>query len=93
MEAETAVSVFQNLAYPVAVSVILFVAMGWFGKKIFEYIRKHEEENNKLRDQYIAYLQKANAELIGVVKENTVAFNSFSIVLEKIEKKLKANSE
>ena len=85
------VSIFQSLAYPVAVSVILFIAIGYFAKKMLEYIKKHEEENNKLRDQYIAYLQKANAELIGVVKENTVAFNSFSIVLEKIEKKLKTN--
>lgn len=92
MEA-SAVEIFQNLAYPVAVSVILFVAMGWFGKKALEIVRKNNEENVKLRDKYIEYLQFANTELVGAIKENSTAFNRFSEVLEKLEKKLKANNE
>ena len=69
--------------------VIVFILIALVvGKKAWEYLKKHEEENLKLRDQYIEYLQKANGELISVVKENTIAFNSFSIVLEKLEKKI-----
>ena len=86
---ETFINVFQSLAYPVAVSVILFAAMGWFGKKALEYINKNNEESLKLRDKYIEYLQFANTELVGAIKENSTAFNRFSEVLEKLEKKLK----
>ena len=91
--------VFQSLAYPVAVSVILFAAMGFFAKRMLEDMRKRDEENIKLRDQYVAFLQMSNVELTGALKENAtaskenaealkqnaMALNRFSASLEKFE--------
>ena len=88
METTEAVSIFQNLAYPIAVSVILFIAVAWLARKNDETAKKNNEENNRLRDQYISYLQSANAELTKAVKENATAFNRFSQVLERIENKI-----
>ena len=39
MEVNETVSIFQNLAYPVAVSVILFLCAIWFGRKMLEEMR------------------------------------------------------
>lgn len=94
------VEVFQSLAYPVAVSVILFMAMGYFAKRMLDDIHKRDEENIKLRDQYVAFLQMSNVELTGALKENasaaqnnaealkevSSALNKFSSALEKFEK-------
>lgn len=89
METE-AVSIFQNLAYPVAVSVILFLAVGYFGKKILLEMHERETSNTKLRDQYIDYLQKANSELTSAVRENATAFNNFSKTLEDFKNALQS---
>ena len=53
-------------------------------------MQTREEANTQLRDKYIEYLQKSNAELVSAINENSKAFNRFSQVLEKIERKLKA---
>jgi sensor domain CHASE-containing protein len=90
METVDAVGIFQNLAYPVAVSVILFLAVFFIVKKMLAEMQLREEANTKLRDKYIEYLQKSNAELVSAINENSKAFNRFSQVLEKIERKLKA---
>ena len=86
---KTFVEIFSSFGFPIALCIVFILIGVLAGKKGLEYLKKHEEENLKLRDKYIEYLQKANAELIGVVKENTLAFNSFSLVLERIEKKIK----
>ncbi|MBR2201212.1 MAG: hypothetical protein IJ894_10795 [Bacteroidales bacterium] len=86
---KTFVEIFSSFGFPIALCIVFIMIGVLAGRKGIEYLKKHEEENLKLRDKYIEYLQKANAELIGVVKENTMAFNTFSLVLEKIEKKLK----
>lgn len=83
---ETVIHIFESLAYPIAVSVVLFLAIGSFAKKMLADIHSREESSQKLRDQYIAYLQMANVELTGAVKENATAFNKFSAVLEKLER-------
>ena len=88
---KTFVEIFSTFGFPIALCIVFILIGVLTGKKGLEYLKKHEEENLKLRDKYIEYLQKANAELIGVVKENTLAFNSFSLVLERIEKKIKPN--
>lgn len=84
------VSIFQNLAYPVAVSAILFLIGGYFGKKILAEMHEREVANAKLRDQYIDYLQKANADLTSAVRENATAFNNFSKTLEEFKEVLKS---
>jgi hypothetical protein len=84
------VSIFQNLAYPVAVSVILFLIGGYFGKKILAQMHEREVANAKLRDQYIDYLQKANTDLTSAVRENATAFNNFSKTLEEFKEVLKS---
>lgn len=79
------IHIFETFAYPIAVSVVLFLTVYQFGKKILADIRSREESSSKLRDQYIAYLQMANVELTAAVKENATAFNRFSAVLERLE--------
>jgi hypothetical protein len=83
------INIFQSLAYPVAVSVILFIAGGYFAKRILAQMHERETENNKLRDQYIEYLQKSNAELTGAIRENATAFNRFSETLSDFKNVLK----
>jgi flagellar biosynthesis/type III secretory pathway M-ring protein FliF/YscJ len=82
------VGIFQSLAYPVAVSVILFMAV-WFGaKSVLADIRRREEANTKLRDQYIQFLQEAHVKLTAAIEQNSTAFNRFSQTLQKLEKQL-----
>jgi len=99
------INVFQSLAYPVAVSALLFAAIGYFSKKLLEDMKQRELENFKLRDKFIEYLQETQRKLTTVInenatasKENAVAFketsiaiNKFSVILEKIEKKIENN--
>ncbi len=65
------------------------MAIGSFAKKMLADIHAREEASSKLRDQYISYLQMANVELTGAIKENATAFNRFSAVLEKLETTIK----
>lgn len=97
---EPVIHIFESLAYPVAVSVVLFLAIGSFAKKMLADVHTREESSQKLRDQYIAYLQMANVELTGAIKENATAFremssalNRFSTVLARIEQRLDATSD
>lgn len=93
------INIFQSLAYPVAVSVLLFAAIGYFSKKLLEDMKQREVENIKLRDKFIEYLQDNQKQLTTVINENAAAFketsmaiNKFSIILEKIEKKMDNNN-
>ena len=86
---ETTFNIFQNLAFPIAVSAVLFVGGFYFAKKMLQEMHEREQSNLKLRDQYIAYLQMANTELIGAIKENSTAFNNFSQTLDEFKKLLK----
>lgn len=83
------VNIFQSLAFPVAVCVVLFIAFGYFAKKIMVNMEKREDQSIKLRDQFIASLQQSNATLTEAVTKNAAAFDRLSEVLEKIEKKIK----
>ena len=83
------VDIFQSLAFPVAVCVVLFVAFGYFAKKIMANMEKREEQGIKLRDQFIASLQQSNATLTEAVTKNAAAFDRLTDVLEKIERKIK----
>lgn len=105
MEADF-INIFQSLAYPVAVSVLLFAAIGYFSKKLLEDMKQREVENIKLRDKFIEYLQDTQKQLTTVINENAIAYkenavafketsmaiNKFSIILEKIEKKMDNNN-
>jgi len=93
---ESFINIFQTLAYPVAVSILLFFAIGYSSKKMWEDVHKREDENLKLRDKFIEYLQDSHSKLTSVINENAaaaketaIAINRFSVILEKIEKKIK----
>lgn len=73
MENADFVGIFQHLAYPVAVSVVLFFAFGWVSKKVLEDGKKRDEELIKLRDHFIGYLQQEHIELSGAILENAAA--------------------
>ncbi|MBR2105246.1 MAG: hypothetical protein IJ933_08225 [Bacteroidales bacterium] len=93
------VNIFQTLAYPVAVSAVLFYVLWRIGKQTIESINHREQEYTKIQQQHIAYMQAQNVELMGAIKENTLTFrelisalNRFSKVLENLERKLIINN-
>ena len=69
-------------------------------------MKQREEQNIKLRDKFIEYLQDTQKQLTTVINENAIAYkenavafketsmaiNKFSIILEKIEKKMDNNN-
>ena len=92
------INIFQSLAYPVAVSAVLFYVLWRIGKQTIESINHREQEYTKIQQQHIAYMQAQNLELMGAIKENTLTFrelisalNRFSKVLENLERKLIIN--
>ncbi|MBO7441254.1 MAG: hypothetical protein J6U21_16400 [Bacteroidales bacterium] len=87
---KTFVEIFSNFGFPIALCIVFIMIGVLAGRKAWEFFKKQEDDHQKLLDRYVESLQKANAELIGVLKENAMAFNSFSVVLERIEKKIKA---
>ena len=85
---DTTISIFQNLAYPVAVSVVLFLCVIWFGRKLLDEMKIREKNNAVLTTQYIEHLQNANSALVKALGDNTDALARFSRILEVIEHKL-----
>ena len=93
------INIFQTLAYPVAVSAVLFYVLWRIGKQTIESINHREQEYTKIQQQHIAYMQAQNVELMGAIKENALTFrelisalNRFSKVLENLERKLIINN-
>ncbi len=93
------INIFQSLAYPVAVSAVLFYVLWRIGKQTIESINHREQEYTKIQQQHIAYMQAQNLELMGAIKENSLTFrelisalNRFSKVLENLERKLIINN-
>jgi hypothetical protein len=93
MEVNETVSIFQNLAYPVAVSVILFLCAIWFGRKMLEEMRTKEKNYATLFTQYVDFLQKSNSALSKALTDNADALLKFSRVLEIFEHKLNGNAQ
>lgn len=82
-------NIFQNLAFPVAVCIVLFYVC-------FLTIKKENTQNEefikqalKTQEQHTNYLQNQNARLATIIKENTKAFNMLCTLLEyfKIKEK------
>lgn len=95
MELDSFIRIFETFGYPVALSIVLLWAISRFAQRVLENINKREADYMKVRDQQIAYLQMTHTELMGAIRENATAFKDmastlkrFSIVLEKIEKRL-----
>lgn len=80
------VNIFQNLAFPVAVCVVLFAVLIYFFKKIIEIIREAIKQVTAERQEHLEHLKTVNVELTKVIQENTAAFNRFSTILNKLIK-------
>lgn len=80
------VNIFQNLAFPVAVCVVLFCVLIYFFKKIIEIIREAIKQVTAERQEHLEHLKTVNVELTKVIAENTAAFNRFSTILNKLIK-------
>ena len=85
MEVVDTVAVFQNLAYPIAVSVVLFMCLAWFGRRMLDEVREEKKRHTDLQQKIFDYLQKANAELSKAIADNADALVRFSKVLEFME--------
>lgn len=88
MEITETIGIFQNLAYPIAVSVVLFVGLAWFGRKMLDIFKTRESDSNKLVAKYLEHLETANTTLAKALNDNADALLRFSKVLELIERKL-----
>lgn len=77
-------SIFEQLAFPVAVCVILFCILFFFVKKALGMLTEILKGNEERQKEYVDYLKSSNAELVSVVKKNTEAIVKFSFILEKI---------
>ena len=76
--------IFENLAFPVAVGVILFCILFFFVKKALSMLTEILKGNEQKQSEYVDYLKTSNAKLISVIEKNTEAIQKFSYVLEKI---------
>lgn len=79
-------SIFEQLAFPVAVCVILFVILFFFIKKALGMLTAILKGNEQKQAEYVDYLKTSNAKLVSVVEKNTEAILKFSYVLEKLTK-------
>lgn len=79
-------SIFEQLAFPVAVCVILFVILFFFIKKALGMLTEILKGNELKQAEYVDYLKTSNAKLVSVVEKNTEAILKFSYVLEKLTK-------
>jgi hypothetical protein len=76
--------IFENLAFPVAVCVILFCILFFFVKKALSMLTEILKGNEQKQSEYVDYLKTSNAKLISVIEKNTEAIQKFSYVLENI---------
>jgi len=103
METTEIVNIFSTFGFPTAMVIVMGYALWKIWTETTSRNKKAAEEALKLRDQYIAYIQMSNVELTGALKENAVALkenaaalketastlNRFSVVMERLEGKLK----
>lgn len=90
-------NIFQSVAFPVAINVILFYFIWKFGKRIMDDNKTRYEQLEKRSNEYVQFLQTAHVEQTAAIresaeaakenatalKENAAALNRFSVVLEK----------
>ena len=76
--------IFQNLGFPIAVCVTLFLILNFFIKKSLEmindYIKAAKEQEQKTQEFLISIIKEQSK----VISDNTGAFNNISIVLGKV---------
>lgn len=70
------VEVFQQFGFPIAVSIISLMAVGFLGKYLLNRMDKRDEKADKIQEQIVASLQMQNVELTGALRENAEAFKS-----------------
>jgi len=102
MENAEFVNIFQAFDFPTALCIVSLCAFAWIAKRFLEVSKEWKEESIKLRDHYIGYLQQNQVEISGAIIENAAAakeyasalketmtsINRFSLILERLEKKL-----
>lgn len=102
MENAEFVNIFQAFDFPTALCIVSLGAFAWIAKRFLEVSKEWKEESIKLRDHYIGYLQQNQVEISGAIIENAAAakeyasalketmtsINRFSLILERLEKKL-----
>ncbi len=80
---------FQNLAFPIAVCIVLFYVC-------FLTIKKENNQNEefikqalKTQEQHTNYLQNQNTRLASIIEDNTQAFKQLCCLLDYFKQKEK----
>lgn len=80
---ENLLDIFDKLAFPVSVCVVLFAILMYFVKHALKMLAETLKANAAEQKEYVAYLKESNARLVSVVEDNTETIKKFSYVLEK----------
>lgn len=88
METEV-ISIFEKFSFPVALDIVLLVAIYIFGKHLMAEFQKRADETIKANEKLVSYLQQQNIDVTSALTENAKAMhenaqalNRFSMVLE-----------
>lgn len=79
------VNVFQNFAYPTAISIILIVSIAYIFKRELKQNEESDKAINQANQNFISYLQAQNERLTNIIQNNTIAYNKLVDVLDDIQ--------
>ncbi len=77
------IEVFQQFGFPIAVAIVSLMAVGFLGKYLLRRMDKVDAKADKIQEQYTAYLQMANVEQSGSLKENAAAMKEMAAAMKE----------
>lgn len=80
---ENLIDIFDKLAFPVSVCVVLFCILMYFIKHALKMLSEMLKANADAQKEHIDYLKQSNARLVTVIEDNTDTIKKFSFILEK----------
>ena len=88
METEV-VSIFEKFSFPIALDIVLLIAMCIIGKYFMSEFQRRADDTIKANEKLVSYLQQQNIDVTSALTENAKAMhenaqalNRFSMVLE-----------
>lgn len=80
---ENLIDIFDKLAFPISVCVVLFGILMYFIKHALKMLSEMLKTNAAEQKEHVEYLKESNAKLVSVIEDNTDTIKKFSFILEK----------